>query len=45
MTAKTDAAISAQRKKKANPLRETHSEEELTTFTLAPGYVAELVAF
>lgn len=44
VTAKTDAAISAQRKKEASPYVRLTPEEELTTFTLAPGYVAELVA-
>ena len=38
------AAISARKKKQANPYVKLTPEEELTTFTIAPGYVAELVA-
>jgi glucose/arabinose dehydrogenase/mono/diheme cytochrome c family protein len=43
-TSASVAAISAQKKKQANPYVELTPEEQLTTFTIAPGYVAELVA-
>lgn len=43
-TSASAAAISAHKKKKANPYAELTPEEQLTTFTIAPGYVAELVA-
>lgn len=40
----TDVAQRAAKKKKENPYCILTPEEELTTFDLAPGYVAELVA-
>ena len=40
----SSAAISAHKKKKENPYCKLTPEEQLTTFKLAPGYVAELVA-
>ncbi|RMD64165.1 MAG: hypothetical protein D6826_03140, partial [Alphaproteobacteria bacterium] len=40
----SQAAATAAEKKKANPYCALTPEEELTTFELAPGYVAELVA-
>ncbi len=43
-SAEETALGAAQRKKRANPYSTLSPGEELTTFDLAPGYVAELVA-